>query len=142
MATRLTSLVRKELVRSDKPVFVGHHAFRFRHLLIRDAAYEALAKATRAEMHERFAGWLQTHGGDLVELDEILGYHLEQAYSYRRQLGLPEDEKDVLSVRGRLSVSRRPAGVRPCAETLPRRLDSTSGRRRCYRPRTHGDWSC
>ena len=33
-------------------------AFRFRHLLIRDAAYESITKATRAELHERFAGWL------------------------------------------------------------------------------------
>ena len=36
-------------------------AFRFRHLLIRDAAYESLPKATRAELHERFADWLATH---------------------------------------------------------------------------------
>ena len=30
-------------------------AFRFRHILIRDAAYDALPKATRADLHERFA---------------------------------------------------------------------------------------
>ena len=76
---RLTSLVRKELVRPDKAQFAGEDAFRFRHLLIRDAAYDALPKATRAELHERFAAWLAGHGGDLIELDEILGYHLEQA---------------------------------------------------------------
>ena len=125
VATRLTSLVRKELVRSDKPVFLGHHAFRFRHLLIRDAAYEALAKATRAEMHERFAGWLQTHGRDLVELDEILGYHLEQAYSYRRQLGLTDDEKDVpLGARAAvcLAASGRRAAVRGDAPAAARFL--------------------
>ena len=126
VATRLTSLVRKELVRSDKPAFVGHHAFRFRHLLIRDAAYEALAKATRAELHERFAGWLQTHGGDLVELDEILGYHLEQAYSYRRQLGLLEDEKDVLlgtRAAACLGASGRRAAVRGDAPAAARFLE-------------------
>ena len=55
---RLTSLVRKELVRPDKTEFAGDDAFRFRHLLIRDAAYDALSKATRAELHERFAAWL------------------------------------------------------------------------------------
>ncbi len=33
--------------------------FRFRHLLIRDAAYESMPKATRAELHERFADWLE-----------------------------------------------------------------------------------
>jgi predicted ATPase len=77
VVSRLTSLVRKELVRPDKPVFSGDDAFRFRHLLIRDAAYDALPKATRADLHERFADWLEKHGQDLVELDEILGYHLE-----------------------------------------------------------------
>ncbi len=92
MVARLTSLVRKELVRPDKAQFVGEDAFRFRHLLIRDAAYDALPKAMRAELHERFAAWLEGHGTDLVELDEILGYHLEQAYRYRIQLG-PADER-------------------------------------------------
>ena len=62
-------------------------AFRFRHILIRDAAYDALRKAIRAELHERFADWIAGHGADLVELDEILGYHLEQAARYRAELG-------------------------------------------------------
>jgi class 3 adenylate cyclase/predicted ATPase len=87
MMDRLSSLVRKELVRPDKPQFAGEDAFRFRHILIRDAAYDALPKATRAELHERFAEWLEEHGSDLVELDEILGYHLEQAHLYRVELG-------------------------------------------------------
>jgi class 3 adenylate cyclase len=59
VANRLTSLVRKELVRPDKAQLPGEDAYRFRHLLIRDAAYEALPKATRAELHDRFASWLQ-----------------------------------------------------------------------------------
>ena len=33
----------------------GEEPIRFRHLLIRDAAYDALPKAARAELHERFA---------------------------------------------------------------------------------------
>ncbi|HSC48904.1 MAG TPA: AAA family ATPase, partial [Gaiellaceae bacterium] len=89
--TRLDGLVRKELVRPDKPQLPGEDAYRFRHLLIRDAAYEALPKVTRAELHERFAAWLEVHGAQLVELDEIVGYHLEQAYCYRGELGLPDD---------------------------------------------------
>ena len=62
-------------------------AYRFRHLLIRDAAYDALPKATRADLHRRFAEWLEEHGQSLVELDEILGYHLEQAALYLAELG-------------------------------------------------------
>jgi class 3 adenylate cyclase len=52
---RLRSLVRKELVRPDRPQFVGDDAYRFRHLLIRDAAYDALPKRVRADLHRRFA---------------------------------------------------------------------------------------
>ncbi len=94
---RLTGLVRKELVRPDKAQLTGEDAYRFRHLLIRDAAYESLPKATRAELHERFADWLAEHGLELIELDEILGYHLEQAHRYRTELG--DDQHGELGLR-------------------------------------------
>ena len=87
---RLAALVRRDLVRPDRPVLPGEDAYRFRHLLIRDAAYDALPKATRADLHRRFAGWLDEHGQSLVELDEILGYHLEQAALYLAELGRPD----------------------------------------------------
>jgi class 3 adenylate cyclase/tetratricopeptide (TPR) repeat protein len=90
--TRLVALVRKELVRPDRAQLPGDDAYRFRHLLIRDAAYEALPKSVRADLHERFADWLEQRGTDLVELDEILGHHLEQAHRYRVELG-PVDER-------------------------------------------------
>jgi tetratricopeptide (TPR) repeat protein len=89
---RLIALVRKELVRPDRAQLAGDDAYRFRHLLIRDAAYDALPKATRADLHRRFASWLEQHGANLVELDEILGYHLEQAARYLEELGQPEPE--------------------------------------------------
>ncbi|HEV8279610.1 MAG TPA: adenylate/guanylate cyclase domain-containing protein [Streptosporangiaceae bacterium] len=89
---RLMTLIHKDLVRPDRAVLPGEHAFRFRHLLIRDAAYQALAKADRAQLHERFARWLEERGAGLVELDEITGYHLEQAFGYRCELG-PADER-------------------------------------------------
>ena len=57
---RLAALVRRELIRSDRPQFAGEDGFRFRHLLIRDTAYDALPKATRAELHRRFADWLES----------------------------------------------------------------------------------
>ena len=110
---RLIALVRKELVRPDQPQLSGDDAYRFRHLLIRDAAYDALPKATRADLHERFARWIEKHGTELVELDEILGYHLERACLYRGELGLDLDEKlrdDArchLTDAGRRSMSRQ-----------------------------------
>jgi class 3 adenylate cyclase/tetratricopeptide (TPR) repeat protein len=85
---RLLSLVRKELIRPSTGSFADDEAYRFRHLLVRDAAYDALPKRTRAELHERFARWLESRGG-LIEEDEIVGYHLEQAARCRQELGEP-----------------------------------------------------
>jgi class 3 adenylate cyclase/tetratricopeptide (TPR) repeat protein len=110
---RLIALVRKELVRPDRAQLPGDDAYRFRHLLIRDAAYNALPKATRADLHERFARWIAQHGVELVELDEILGYHLEQAVVCRRELGaevdetLREDARRHLTDAGRLAMVRK-----------------------------------
>jgi class 3 adenylate cyclase len=96
---RLVTLVRKDLVRPEPAVLPDDDAYRFRHLLIRDTAYEALSKATRAELHERFATWLEEHGAELVELDEIVGYHLEQAYRYRAELGPLDDAAGAIAKR-------------------------------------------
>lgn len=84
----LTALVRKELIRPHQPVLEGDRAFRFRHLLIRDAAYDGLSKVTRAALHERYADWLEQQRRALAELEEIVGWHLEQAVRYHRELGL------------------------------------------------------
>ena len=102
VTSRLAALVRKELITPDAPLFSGEDGFRFRHILIRDAAYDALPKATRAGLHERFASWLEEHGTELVELDELLGYHLEQACHYRADLGTPDDGALAAAARRRL----------------------------------------
>ena len=59
---RLAALVRRQLIRSDRTQFAGDDGFRFRHLLIRDAAYDALPKSVRADLHRRYAAWLEQHG--------------------------------------------------------------------------------
>ncbi len=92
IGSQLMGLVRKELIQPATATVSGDQAFRFRHLLIRDAAYDALPKDTRAELHERFADWLEVRGQELIELDEVLGYHLEQAARYRRELERPDLE--------------------------------------------------
>ena len=53
---RLAALVRRELIRPDAAHFAREDGFRFRHLLIRDAAYEALPKSSRADLHELLRG--------------------------------------------------------------------------------------
>jgi tetratricopeptide (TPR) repeat protein len=105
VAPRLAALVRQQLVMPDRAQLAGEDGFRFRHLLIRDAAYESLPKAARADLHVRFAAWLEQRGTDLVELDEILGYHLEQGLRYRAELGLPRDEGLAASARDRLGAA-------------------------------------
>ncbi|MGH3136207.1 MAG: hypothetical protein ACRDPV_06920, partial [Gaiellaceae bacterium] len=99
LGSHLATLVRKELIRPDKPQLAGEDGFRFRHLLIRDAAYDALPKAVRAELHQRFAAWLEERDAGLVERDEILGYHLEQARRYRAELGADDSALSALSGR-------------------------------------------
>jgi class 3 adenylate cyclase/tetratricopeptide (TPR) repeat protein len=95
---RLLALARKELIRPDRADFAGEDAFRFRHLLIRDAAYQAMPKEQRADLHERFADWLERTAGDrLPEYEEILAYHLEQAYRYRVELGPPDERARGIS---------------------------------------------
>jgi class 3 adenylate cyclase/tetratricopeptide (TPR) repeat protein len=105
---RLAALTRKQLIAPDKAQIPGEDGFRFRHLLIRDAAYDALAKAARADLHTRFADWLEGHGTAVVELDELLGYHLEQAVRYRGELGL-EDTALAAAAQARLATAGRRA---------------------------------
>jgi tetratricopeptide (TPR) repeat protein len=108
----------------------GDEAYTFRHLLIRDAAYEALSKATRAELHERFADWLEGIAGSrLAEQEEIVGFHLERAHHLRIELGPEDDRTRSLAERGgeRLAGSaHRAAGrgdVAAGAELYERAVD-------------------
>jgi tetratricopeptide (TPR) repeat protein len=93
-----------------------------------------LPKAVRAELHERFAGWLEEHGENLAEVDEIVGYHLEQAAKYRHELGLSDSALEVragerLGVAGRHALWRADSGAargllgRALALLRPLRLD-------------------
>ncbi len=88
----LDALRRKDMVEPEGTYWVDEPVYRFHHVLIRDAAYRSLLKEARAELHERFANWLERKAGELVgEHEEVIAFHLEQAHEYRRQLG-PLDE--------------------------------------------------
>jgi class 3 adenylate cyclase/tetratricopeptide (TPR) repeat protein len=93
----LMSLVRKEVIRPAPSDLSDEDAFRFRHLLIRDAAYEGMAKETRAELHQRFARWLEGVAPERSsEVQAIVGYHLERAFRYRGELGAPPGDRTAL----------------------------------------------
>jgi class 3 adenylate cyclase/tetratricopeptide (TPR) repeat protein len=112
----ILSLVRKELVREERSTLPGELAFEFRHILIRDATYAAIPKERRAAQHERFAEWAVRVAGDRIEeQEEIVGYHLEQAFRYRQALGPLDDVARELSKRAaaRLAAAGSRALVRP-----------------------------
>ncbi len=130
VGTSLQTLQRKELIRPEASSFAGEDAFRFSHLLVRDAAYESMPKRSRADMHERFASWLERVAGDRVaEYEEIVGYHLEQAHRYVIELGpagdrsraLGERASSLLAKSGRAALDR--ADVPAAGNLLSRALE-------------------
>lgn len=95
----LAHLVERELIYPQPPQLPNETAYRFRHLLFRDAAYNALPKTQRARSHEVMANWLETRTTPLLELDEVAGYHLEQAYLHRTALKLRDTHTTELATR-------------------------------------------
>jgi class 3 adenylate cyclase/tetratricopeptide (TPR) repeat protein len=120
---QLAALVRKELIRPHEAIA---DTFRFRHMLIRDTAYERISKELRSDLHERVAAWLEGRGD---EFEEIIGYHLEQAYHCLVELGRPGDRRQQLAERAaeRLSAAGRRAYSRadtPAAVNLLERASA------------------
>ena len=105
---QLAALIRKELIRPHEAI---EDTFRFKHILIRDAAYERISKALRSDLHERVAAWLDGRGN---EFEEIIGFHLEQAYRCVVELGPPDHRAHGLAERAveRLAASGRRAYAR------------------------------
>jgi DNA-binding SARP family transcriptional activator len=89
----------------------AEEGLRFRHLLIREVVYDSVPKAARAEMHERFADSHELAAA-AGELDEIVGYHLEQAHRYRSEVGPPGPAVDELARRAAEQLAG--AGRRAC----------------------------
>ncbi|MGH2992910.1 MAG: BTAD domain-containing putative transcriptional regulator [Solirubrobacterales bacterium] len=96
----LDALVRKELIERTRSDPTGKEGFRFGHVLIQQAAYRSIPKRLRGELHESLTGWLERAvPEEEPEYAEILGYHLEQAFRYRAELGPVTDEDRVLASR-------------------------------------------
>jgi class 3 adenylate cyclase/tetratricopeptide (TPR) repeat protein len=108
---RLQALVRRELLRPAPSRLGGDQGFQFRHLLLRDATYDSIPKQARAELHERFAVWVERVAGPrLREIEEIVGYHLEQAWRYRVELGVA-DQRNQRNQRLAAAAARRLGGA-------------------------------
>jgi class 3 adenylate cyclase/tetratricopeptide (TPR) repeat protein len=111
----LQALARRELIAPEASALVGEDAYRFSHILVHDATYTSTPKRTRADLHERFAAWLERIAGERVsEFEEIVGYHLEQAHRYLAELGPVDDHGRALAARAgvRLAEAGRRAEAR------------------------------
>jgi class 3 adenylate cyclase/tetratricopeptide (TPR) repeat protein len=133
-------LVRRDLVRPDVSDLPGQDAFRFRHVLLRDAAYQMLPKEVRADLHERFAEWLDLAASS-VDVDEFVGYHFERAHAYRLELGPDDERSQALAERaaGRLSAAGSRASDRADSVAVQKLLTRAAALRRPADPRRAWD---
>ena len=111
----LLALVRRDLIRPDAADFAGEEAYRFRHVLIRDAAYRSLSEERPGRPARALRRLARADRRDrLREFEEIVGYHLEQAYRYRIALGIARLARRCLAARASAAArGGRPAGARP-----------------------------
>jgi DNA-binding SARP family transcriptional activator/tetratricopeptide (TPR) repeat protein len=101
LGRHLRALVAKGLLQERPAPVVGGADFQFRHILVQQAAYRAIPKSLRAELHERFAAWLERLAAERAdEYDELVGYHLEQAVRYHLELAPATDDVRALARRG------------------------------------------
>jgi class 3 adenylate cyclase/tetratricopeptide (TPR) repeat protein len=107
----LQRLVRRGLIQPERSTLPDEDAFAFGHILIREATYNGIAKEVRAGLHARFADWLDESASPY---EEIVAYHLEQAYRYRAELSpvdqalraLGDRASDVLAQAGEHALLR------------------------------------
>ncbi len=112
-------------------------SLRFRHMIVRDAAYASLPNGLRAELHERFADWLEKAVGDrLPEYEEILAHHLERAAGGQADAGDRADELRArasahLASAGRRAYSRgdMPSAIRLLDRAVDLAVDEREGLR-------------
>lgn len=75
----LADLTRVGLLVGPHPHPLAGDAYTYRHALLRDAAYGSLARRERAELHVRFARWLEVNAAPDGGEPEIVGHHLARA---------------------------------------------------------------
>ena len=81
LGSMLERLEVRDLVRSRIGSSVGgEREFIFKHVLIRDVAYERLPRADRSRAHAEVADWIESTATDRADFDELLGYHYEEAF--------------------------------------------------------------
>jgi class 3 adenylate cyclase/tetratricopeptide (TPR) repeat protein len=88
----LHALERKEFVRRERRSSVaGEDQYAFRHVLVRDVAYDQLPRAVRAERHRQVAEWIERRVR-AEDAAELLAHHYLSALEYSRALGRDDSE--------------------------------------------------
>jgi tetratricopeptide (TPR) repeat protein len=103
----LRELVDRDLLQRDPAALLGAgpelDSYTYSHMLIQDSAYRRMDRETRADLHARYARWLQEHAKqrapslngqdqlDSARLVEQVGYHFASAYDELLALRKRED---------------------------------------------------
>jgi class 3 adenylate cyclase/tetratricopeptide (TPR) repeat protein len=134
LSEHLGTLVRKHFIRPANAA-PAEAVYRFHNHMVRETVYNGLLKRARATLHAAFVRWADKVNADrdrALEFEEILGYHLEQAQRYLRELG-PLDETGLAigaDAAGRLGNAARRAHARgdmQAASSLYRRAIALRG---------------
>jgi class 3 adenylate cyclase len=76
----LEGLERRDLIRRERVSAIeGDHQYSFKHVLIRDVAYELLPRARRRELHEQAARFLEEATSEVGEAGAALARHWRDA---------------------------------------------------------------
>jgi tetratricopeptide (TPR) repeat protein len=125
---RLEALEVRDFVHEHEPSSVaGEREFTFKHVLVRDVAYERLPKSRRAQLHVRCADWVGALPGPEDEFVEIVAYHLEEACllarSVRRGGVIPPVLRAAEALKRAAQKAERREGVREADRFYSRALE-------------------
>ena len=100
LPSHLETLTARGFIRRARTTSLGEQTYEFHHILFREVTYASLPKQVRAELHERYAEWLEGWSGERIEeFEEIVAHHFDQAVQLRHELGKPDDRTSSLSER-------------------------------------------
>jgi len=146
---RLRRLEARELLQLDlQAAAAGHAGYAFRHVVVRDVAYNQILRAERMDKHLAAAAWLERLGADrAAERADLLAYHyrsaLELSHAVGQQVaGLEElaraalrDAGDRAAALGLYAAAARSYGeaLQLCPQEDPQRAELLLrlGRARC-----------
>jgi len=125
---RLAGLERRDFIHArTESSIAGDREFGFKHILIRDVAYDRLPKGRRAQLHVLFSEWVGGLPAAEHELVEILAYHLEQACRLARQVQqspvAPPVPAAVAALTRSAEKAKRRDGIREADRFYARALD-------------------